>query len=520
MFIDVRRGTRAVIRTSFGALAATFVLAALLVLPATASSGPTRLSDPTVSPTSGTTSTTFVFKVKYLNHNGSEPDHVSVVIDGKSHRMTTTATSWKQPVQFTYSTKLAVGKHSVSFTSLDRDKFADSTPGGSVTVANPPAPTPEATPRPTPRPTPKPTPRPEPTPAPTPRATAEPTPKATATPGATATDDPGTGGAGPSPTDGPDSAYTPSDPTHDPDTAWNGGLLPGLGGLDPSDPGPGGGSPDGPSSGSGTSGADAGTAGAVSPGDVVGSDGGGLGQGGSSHRWGTLTAFTQILGLDPINPPALRFLPTLVGTTGAVAMAMAFGFFGKRRRDGEPPASDDVLAAAAARGSGVAATSALTHDGAFVPPPGLEPEADMPRWRRPSLMQARKADPLRNAVAVPPLSFDHGLVGPLEGHERRLIRYSTVTLLDAPDELRSAAIGSVAQDDEVQLLEKSGTYWLVLCPDGRQGWIHKMTLGDVVGRDPSPSANDTWGTDGSTPEDVDDDVLTAFLAARGPRTDS
>jgi hypothetical protein len=25
-----------------------------------------------------------------------------------------------------------------------------------------------------------------------------------------------------------------------------------------------------------------------------------------------------------------------------------------------------------------------------------------------------------------------------------------------------------------------GTYWRVLCPDGRQGWLHKMTLGDVV----------------------------------------
>jgi hypothetical protein len=138
----------------------------------------------------------------------------------------------------------------------------------------------------------------------------------------------------------------------------------------------------------------------------------------------------------------------------------------------------------------------------------------MPRWRRPSLLHARKADPLRNAVALAPLSFDHGLVGPLEGHERRLIRYTTVTLLDAPDELRSAAIGSVAKDDEVQLLKKSGTYWLVLCPDGRQGWLHRMTLGDVVGDEPSPTASKTWGTDGSAVEDVDDDVLTAFLRAR------
>jgi hypothetical protein len=195
---------------------------------------------------------------------------------------------------------------------------------------------------------------------------------------------------------------------------------------------------------------------------------------------------------------------------------MAFLFFGKRRRDGGPPAPDEVLAAAAARGSGVVASSALTGNGAAVPPTILDPDAELPRWRRPSLLQARKADPLRNAVAVAPLSFDHGVVGPVEGRERRLIRYTAVTLRDAPDELRSAAIGSLTQGDEVQLLERSGTYWLVLCPDGRQGWIHKMTLGDVVGDSPSPSADETWSTNSTAAsDDVDDDVLTAFLAARG-----
>jgi hypothetical protein len=219
--------------------------------------------------------------------------------------------------------------------------------------------------------------------------------------------------------------------------------------------------------------------------------------------------------LDPIKPPVLRLLPTLVGTTGGVTLMMAFLFFGKRRRDGAQPAPDEVLAAAAARGSGVVASSTLTQDGRVVVPPPFEPDAGLPRWRRPSLLEARKADPLRNAVAVAPLSFDRGLVSPLDGRERRLIRYTAVRLLDAPDELRSAATGSLTKGDEVQLLEKSGTYWLVLCPDGRQGWIHKMTLGDVVGESPSPSAGDTWATDGSPVNEVDEDVLTAFLAARG-----
>ena len=107
----------------------------------------------------------------------------------------------------------------------------------------------------------------------------------------------------------------------------------------------------------------------------------------------------------------------------------------------------------------------------------------LPRWRRPSLLQARKTDPIRDTDAGPRLTFDHGLVGPLDGRERRVIRYRVVRLLDSPDELRGAEIGYLDQGDEVQLLEKYGAYWLVLCPDGRQGWLHKMTLGDVVGDD-------------------------------------
>ena len=105
----------------------------------------------------------------------------------------------------------------------------------------------------------------------------------------------------------------------------------------------------------------------------------------------------------------------------------------------------------------------------------------MPRWRRPSLLEARKADPIRDAIDAPRLTFDHGLVGPIDGRERRLIRYSLVRLLDIPDELRGTEIAFLDQGDEVQLLEKRGVYWLVLCPDGRQGWIHKMTLGDQLG---------------------------------------
>jgi hypothetical protein len=153
-----------------------------------------------------------------------------------------------------------------------------------------------------------------------------------------------------------------------------------------------------------------------------------------------------------------------------------------------------------------------------VPEPALDGEMAMPRWRRPSLLEARKADPVRDGVVVPRLTFDHGLVGPLDGRERRLIRYNVVRLLDTPDELRGAEIGFLDAGDEVQLLEKYGVYWLVLTPDGRQGWIHKMTLGEVVGEAPPASAPvatmpidaDTW----TMGDDIDGDVLAAYLENR------
>lgn len=210
----------------------------------------------------------------------------------------------------------------------------------------------------------------------------------------------------------------------------------------------------------------------------------------------------------------LSLILTMTTTTGVVGAALAFSVFGKRRRDGEPPAPDEILAEAAALGVGVAA-AALASVALPVAAPDLE--AAMPRWRRPSLIEARKADPVRDPIVTSRLTFDHGLVGALDGRERRFIRYTVVRLLDQPDELRGAEIGFVDSGDEVQLLEKRGVYWLVLCPDGRQGWIHKMTLGDVVGApEPShPTATmpldaDTW----TMGDDVDGDVLAAYLESR------
>jgi hypothetical protein len=274
---------------------------------------------------------------------------------------------------------------------------------------------------------------------------------------------------------------------------------------------PGAGGNPGDGSTDGSTGATGGSGGSGASGDGPGSaDGPGAANGAfgpSDHgpAWGALANALDVLGIRPSTTTTV--LPMLVGTTAATAMAFAFAIFGKKRRDGEPPAPDEVLQASAARGHGAVPGGEVVGvvRTPLVAAP-LDLEAGMPRWRRPSLLEARKADPNRVvAGALPHLSFTNGAVAAVDGHERRVIRYRVVRLLDAPDELRSADIGQLDQGDEVQLLERSGAYWLVLCPDGRRGWLHKMTLGDVV-TDGAPQAS--W------PAEVDDDVLSAFLAAR------
>lgn len=224
---------------------------------------------------------------------------------------------------------------------------------------------------------------------------------------------------------------------------------------------------------------------------------------------GTAAVPASLSYLDGRPPLIVRILPLLVVTTGGMTLAFAFLMFGKRRRDGEPPAPDETLAAAAKSGLTGFCTATLVPATA---PVFVDEEASMPRWRRPSLMAARKADPRRDSTAPIALTFEHGLVEPIDGLERRRIRYRLVHLLDGPDELRSNETGLLDQGDEVQLLEKSGAYWRVLCPDGREGWLHQMTLGERVEAAGTGSGEDRGGA--ADRGLVDEDVLQAFLNAR------
>jgi MYXO-CTERM domain-containing protein len=188
-------------------------------------------------------------------------------------------------------------------------------------------------------------------------------------------------------------------------------------------------------------------------------------------------------------------VPVATVSTGVTLLA-AFLLFGRRRRRDDEEGALVPAAAAAAAYTSVPLASDLMVD------PGTGgTDVDLPRWRRPSLMAARKSDPIRTeAAAAASLTFARGSIASA-GTERRLVRYRIVRLLDRPDELMGATVGSLDEGDEVEVVESHGLYRRVVTPDGRSGWLHKMTLGDLI----------------EAPEfeaPIESDVLVAYLAAR------
>jgi hypothetical protein len=515
----------------FAALAAAALLLALIAGSVAASDSHGALRDSYVAPRHGTPATVIRFSVTFQGQGDRSDAQVDVLVDGVAHAMARSSdVAMLGGVRFRFSTTLDVGTHRISF-SGDDGTSRDAMPAGSVTIeadsgGATPTPgggggtnpggqpggtaTPAPTPTPTPPPAPTPTPPPAPTPTPTPRPTSTapvptPTPVPTADPtdpaGHGATPTPGSGGEGSS--DG--SGSSPVTPTGGAQATSSD--APGAADHT-SGPGGGpatGGSPAGapPTAGREYDSADAfvvsyptsspiGLARGLT--GMPEADGGGAGgSGGSGPTGGRLDDRTLSLltGNGGDIPPATRMLVAAISTTTAATAAAAFFMFGKRRRDGEPPEPDDVLAARAGRFSTTPASSLVPVD---APGSGARnaDEAAIPRWRRPSLIEARKADPRYSATATHDRqSFNHGGDPATAGTERRKIRYRAVSLLDAPDPLRSAEIGDLDEGDEVQLLEKSGGYWLVLCPDGTRGWVHRMTLGDVVEYDGGSSAFNT-----------------------------
>ena len=462
------------------------LLLALAVGTAAGHSGD-RLTDAAFSPNPAVAGATVTFAVTYTDSTGSAPRSVSVVIDATTVAMTATGTDYAHGARFSATAKPAAGSHEIHFREVDASGHDRVILAGTLVVTAAPDPTPTPTPKPTPSPTPRPTPKP--TPKPTPRPTVAPTPAPVA--GASAPVVPRTGGGVvmPEPTNGGS-----SDPSATP--------APGSGGLTGGSIG----DPGTPIDPTAKLDDPTGSAGGVAAFQLTrGSTGAGTPTAVESDLYGRRNSSLEKL--------LVQLEPTIATVTAGGAAWAAFAFFGKRRRDDDEP--DDGLLAAAA-GSEYEAEAA----------PGLSPvdESLLPRWRRPSLQQVRRTDPLRAAEAAPSLSFEAAGVRPLENYERRCIGYRLVRLLDSPDELRAREIGILDQGDEVQLLSRHGVYWLVLLPDGRQGWVHRMTLADPnrepllqADLDPMPQYmdDDPEPAIAEYPEEPSSDgLLEAYMTAR------
>jgi hypothetical protein len=135
----------------------------------------------------------------------------------------------------------------------------------------------------------------------------------------------------------------------------------------------------------------------------------------------------------------------------------------------------------------------------------VDPESRMPRWRRPSLLEARHAD-YSHLAATSRLPMRFGDEAPEV--DVRVVRYAVVPVLDRPDEVLGLRQSDLASGDEVQVLAASGTFLEVLCPNGDQGWVHRTTLGQ----------RGSVGLSGAgrlVMRQEADDALTALLSARG-----
>jgi hypothetical protein len=202
-----------------------------------------------------------------------------------------------------------------------------------------------------------------------------------------------------------------------------------------------------------------------------------------------------------------------VGATTAIALGIVLagivGLIGVVRR---PQAGPPVEQLAAIQATLVAAaatqrTEESTAVDAMAPPltsKAVDPEANMPRWRRPSLLEARRSDPSQLTLAnrLKMRFTDERSSSP----DVRVIRYAVVPLLDRPDEVMGARVADLESGDEVLSVGAQGAFVEVTCPDGEHGWVHRTTLGTRL----TPFAPNH-----ATKKPEPDDALTALLSARG-----
>ncbi len=210
-----------------------------------------------------------------------------------------------------------------------------------------------------------------------------------------------------------------------------------------------------------------------------------------------------------------------VGTTTAVAVGIVLagvvGIVMMARRPIGPSRADEIAAmmAPAASTTATAPSVSLTKATAVeaMAPPQTRPvdeEKFVPRWRRQSVLEARRSDPTRDApVYRAPMRF---IDGPPAESDVRIVRYAVVPVLDRPDEVLGLRLSDLESGDEVQVVSASGAFLEISCPNGDRGWVHRTTLGQrgAPATPPTPTR--------LPPRHVSkeaDDALTALLSARG-----
>ena len=204
-----------------------------------------------------------------------------------------------------------------------------------------------------------------------------------------------------------------------------------------------------------------------------------------------------------------------LGMTTAIAVGIVLagvtGLVGVARRPRAPSGAaqieamlaadplDKQKAAAQAHGSTPTAATRVDSMSPKAETPA-DPEANMPRWRRPSLLEARRSDPTRlDPSARMPMRFSERDSAELDV---RVVRYAVVPVLDRPDEVLGLRLTDLGQGDEIQVLGASGAFLEVLCPNGDQGFVHRTTVGQRA------------QASHPVPQEADD-ALNALLTARG-----
>jgi hypothetical protein len=193
-----------------------------------------------------------------------------------------------------------------------------------------------------------------------------------------------------------------------------------------------------------------------------------------------------------------------------IVCAGVVGVVGFTPRPGKSSAADQIAAMMAP--PPVARPNANPEEAtaveAMAPPDGrdLDPEANMPRWRRPSLLEARRSDPTRYGTTQRiPMRFTDDQV---YQYDVRIVRYAVVPLLDRPDEVNGRRVGDLESGDEVQVLSVDGTFLEIHCPNGERGFVHRTTLRQREAAMPAFVAR---------PE-AHDDALSALLARGLPQS--